>query len=81
MSQIVVHESSVFDHTSTEDELKEEIQFRDLYHSAKQMFNTGAEIDERFINMYRVRKARQSKIEIGFDGIEPNLYQMHEKML
>ena len=52
-----------------------------MYHSAKQMLNTGAEIDERFINMYRVRKAKQSKIDIGFDGIEPNLSQLREEML
>ena len=77
----MVHESSDFEHTSTDDELKEEMQFRDLYHSTKQMLNTGAEIDERFINMYRVRKAKQSKVEIGFDSIEPNLSQLREEML
>ena len=81
MSQIVIHESSDFDHTTTDEELKEEMKFRDLYHSVKKMLNTGAEIDERFINMYRVRKAKQSNIEIGFDGIDPNRSQLPEKML
>ena len=46
------------------------------------MLNTGAEIDERFINMYRVRKAKQSKVEIGFDGIQLDPpYSQREELL
>ena len=32
------------------------------------MLASGTEIDERFINMYLVRKAKESKIKIGFGG-------------
>lgn len=70
MSQIVVHESSDFDFTSTDDELKEEMQFRDLHHSVSQMLKSRSPIDERFINMYRVRKAKQSYVKIGLRGID-----------
>ena len=57
-----MHESSDFDETSSDDELQEDMRFDDLHIAAKKMLASGKEIDERFIDMYRVRKAKENKI-------------------
>ena len=59
MSHIVVHESSDFDETSSDDELQQDIRYNDLYLAGRQMLASGTEIDERFISMYLVRKAKE----------------------
>ena len=40
--------------------------------AAKNMLKSGREIDDRFIDMYLVRKAKENKIKISFGGFQPS---------
>ena len=82
MSQIIVHESSDFKTTSSDDEL-ENLHQGDLNLFAKQMVRSRDNTDRRFINMYRVRNAYHRKVHIGFMGFdaEPDPLLIQPSML
>ena len=59
MSQIVLRESTDFDHTSSDDELKDAKYFNNFDKLVKSMLRSGSPVDRRFINFYQTRKADQ----------------------
>ena len=59
MSQIVLHESTEFDQTSSDDELKDAKYFNNFDKLVKTMIRNGTPVDKRFINFYQNRKASQ----------------------
>ena len=46
-----------------------------LYNVVKSMVKSEASIDKRFINLYRVRKARHSGVKLGLTGLEHRVIQ------
>ena len=42
---------------------------QELDRAAKRMFRSKDVIDKRLIKLYKVRKARQNGLKIGFNGI------------
>ena len=56
MSQLVIRESSNLEETSSDDELSD-LQGKDTMDYAKNMTLSDNKIDERLINLYRIRKA------------------------
>lgn len=69
MSQIVIRESSDFDETSEDDELESRQYEKDMNLFVQKMVRSKDVVDQRFVNMYRVRKAHENRIEIGFKGL------------
>ena len=69
MSQIVIHESSDFVKTSSDDELND-LHLKDVNLYAKQMVRSKKEVDKRFINTYRIRNAYRRNLPIKFQGFD-----------
>jgi hypothetical protein len=65
MSQMVIRESSNLDETSSDSELSD--WQRDNMDYAKNMTMSVDKVDERLINIYRIRKAHQMGIHLGFN--------------
>ena len=64
MSQMMIRESSNLDETSDDAELSD--WGNDDMHYVKRMFESSNKVDQRFIEMYKVRKAHELGIHIGF---------------
>ena len=60
MSQIVIRESTDFDQTSSDEELREMNYFKNFKRFAKKMLQNGTPLDHRLINHYQIRKASQN---------------------
>ena len=60
MSQIVLHESTEMDQTSSDEELREIQYFKNFEKQVKIMLRSGTPIDKRLINVYQTRKAIQN---------------------
>ena len=56
MSQIVLRESTDFDQTSSDEELKDAKYFNSFDKLVKTMLRSGSPVDNRFINFYQTRK-------------------------
>ena len=65
MSQMVIRESSNLDETSSDSELSD--WQRDNMEYAKNMTMRVDKVDGRLINIYRIRKAHQMGIHLGFN--------------
>ena len=65
MSQLVIRESSNFEETSGDEELSD--WQRDDMVYAKRMKQSSNRIDQRLINIYKIRRAQQLDIHLGFD--------------
>ena len=55
MSQIVLRESTDFDQTSSDEELKDAKYFNSFDKLVKSMLRSGSPVDNRFINFYQTR--------------------------
>ena len=64
MSQLIIRESSNLEETSDDTELSD--WGRDDMHHMKDLFNSSNKVDQRFIDLYKVRKAHQLGVKIGF---------------
>ena len=64
MSKIIVHESTDLTNTSTDDEL-ERLNNKDLGIFVKQMANSMDNVDQRFLNLYRVRNATHQRMKVS----------------
>ena len=64
MSQMMIRESSNLDETSSNGELSD--WGKDDMHYVKRMFESSNKVDQRLIDMYKVRKAHELGIHIGF---------------
>ena len=64
MSQLMIRESSNLEETSSDAELsdfhKDDMQY------IKRMYESSNKVDKRFIDLYKIRKAHQLGIHIGF---------------
>ena len=60
MSQIVLHESTEWDQTSSDEELREIQYFKNFEKQVKMMLRRRTPIDKRLINFYHTRKAKQN---------------------
>ena len=63
MSQMVIRESSNLDETSTDDELSD--WQNDNMDYAKRMVQSSSKVDNRLINLYRLRIAKHLGIHVG----------------
>ena len=61
-----MRESSDFDYTTDNDEL-ENMQFIHLDKTVNRLMKSKDDVDQRFINMYRKRKAHQDGLKFGYD--------------
>ena len=66
MSQMVIRESSNLEETSSDNELSD--WQRDNMAYAKRMAQSSNTVDQRLLNFYRIRKAHQKGIHLGFDN-------------
>ena len=64
MSQMIIRESSNLEETSDDKDLSdwEREDMRNMQH----MFTSSNKVDQRFIDLYKVRKAHQLGVKIGF---------------
>ena len=67
MSQLVIRESSNLEETSQDEELSD--WQRDNMAYAKQMASSIDKVDERFINLYRIKRAHQMGLNIGLKDV------------
>ena len=71
MSQLVIRESSNLDETSDDSELSD--WQRDNMDYAKALAESRNKVDERLINLYRIRKANQNGHMLGVDTMKEPL--------
>ena len=64
MSQMVIHESSNFEDTSSDNQLSD--WGADNMHYADQMIQSRNKVDNRLIDLYKIRKASQQGLHLGF---------------
>ena len=64
MSQLIIRESSNLEETSDDSDLSD-WQRDDMTHM-QEMFTSSNKVDQRFIDLYKVRKAHQLGVKIGF---------------
>ena len=76
MSQLVIRESSNLEETSQDEELSD--WQRDNMAYAKQMASSIDKVDERFINLYRIKRAHQMGLHIGFKDL--NISRRNSKL-
>ena len=65
ISQPVIRESSNLDETSSDRDLSD-WQNDDLIYAAR-MLKSSCKVDERFLKLYKVKKAHEQNIHIGFE--------------
>ena len=70
MSRVAIRESTDFDVTTDDDELESKQFEKDMNLFVRRMVKSTDQIDQRFINLYRVRKAHENKVRIGFKGLD-----------
>ena len=61
----MVNESSNENETSTDDELKEFRQIRDLKVAVKRMQKSNSKVDKRFLDVYRVKRAKEKGLSFA----------------
>ena len=77
MSQLVLRESSNLDETSSDTEHSD--WQKDNMDYATMLFQSEDKIDQRFIDLYRVRRARQLGIKVGIDDNMESMKTYREK--
>ena len=70
MSQMIIRESSNLEETSDDKDLSD-WEREDMRHM-QHMFTSSNKVDQRFIDLYRVRKAHQLRVKIGFQTTDPD---------
>ena len=70
MSRVAIRESTDLDVTTDDDELESKQFEKDMNLFVQRMVKSTDQIDQRFINLYRVRKAHENKVRIGFKGLD-----------
>ena len=70
MSRVAIRESTDLDATTDDDELESKQFEKDMNLFVQRMVKSTDHIDQRFINLYRVRKAHENKVRIGFKGLD-----------
>ena len=66
MSQMVIRESSNLDETSSDAELSD--WQKDNMQYVKKMAQSSSKVDNKLINLYRIRKAHSMGIHLGFNN-------------
>lgn len=64
MSQMVIRESSNLEETSSDNDLSD--WQRDNMDYVKKMTDSNNKVDKKLLNLYRIRKAHQLGIHLGF---------------
>ena len=71
MSRLIVNESTDFDETSDDDELEMKQSYvKDLNFFTEKLVKSKEKTDQRFINLYRIRRAYSRGTGIGLEGLQ-----------